>query len=94
MKTTEQLKAMIRALCEKNPEVHINVMMSIPKIILLNEQVTIKGVYPHFFQIEESSSGVKKRHSIQYHELVTKRIEILELDMDDRDMVEQKKAGR
>ena len=58
----------------------MNISISHPKLILKNAPAVLKGVYPHIFQIEERSSGVPKCHIIQYTEIITKQIELVELN--------------
>jgi uncharacterized protein Veg len=53
--------------------------MKRPKICLSNEPAIIKGVYPHFFRIEEQSSGFSRCYTVQYADVLTKWIEIVEM---------------
>lgn len=80
MTTLDIIKSKIQKLYKTNPNIHINVSMTNPKISLNNEPAVIKGVYPHIFQIEERSNGSPKCHTLQYTEVLTKHIEILELE--------------
>ena len=41
--------------------------------------VKITGVYRHIFQVEEDSSGQPKRHALQYADVLTHDIELLDL---------------
>lgn len=82
MTTTELIKAKIADLYKTNPNIHINVSMTHPRIQLENEEVVIKGVYSHIFRIEEYSSGSPKSYSLQYSDVLIKHIEIAELNLD------------
>ncbi len=62
-----------------NPEIHINVNLPKPKLNLKNEPVKITGIYAHIFQIEEYSTGVPVKYTLQYSDILIKRIEIIEL---------------
>ena len=73
------IKAGIKKLYETHPDVHISVSMTRPRTTVLNESVTIIGVYRHLFQIQEHSSGYERKYSIPYSEVLTNQIEILEL---------------
>lgn len=73
------IKSQIKRLYDTHPNIHINVSITRPKVDLKNEPVIIKGVYPHIFQIEERSSGSPKCHTLQYADVLTKQIEILEM---------------
>ena len=46
---------------------------------LSNVPVKITGVYRHIFQVEEDSSGQPKRHALQYADVLTHDIELLNL---------------
>lgn len=82
MTTTDRIKERIAELYKTNPNIHINVSMTRPKIHLENESVVIKGVYSHIFQIEEYSSGSPKSYTLQYSDVLIKQIEIAELNLD------------
>lgn len=75
------IKAGIKKLYETHPDVHINVRMTRPTLTLLNESVTIIGVYRHLFQVQEHNSGFERKYSIPYNDVLTNQIEILELKM-------------
>ncbi len=79
MLSIDGIKKKIRHLYETDPHIHVNVAMNHPKIHLQNAAVTLKGVYPHIFQIEEYSRGVPECHTLQYADLLSGQIEILEL---------------
>ncbi|MDD6275941.1 MAG: hypothetical protein PUB20_03860 [Clostridia bacterium] len=79
MNSLDVIKNNVKYLYENNPKIHVNVSLTHPKICLKNEPVTIKGVYSHIFQIEENTNGSPKNHTLQYSEILTGHIEILEL---------------
>lgn len=79
MNSLDIIKSKIQRLYKSNPNVHINIAITNPKINLKNEPVVIKGVYPHILQIEERSSGSPKCHTLQYTEVLLHHIEIVEL---------------
>lgn len=79
MTSLDIIKSKIQKLYNTNPNIHIDVAITSPKVNLKNEPVVIKGVYPHIFQIEEKSSGSPKTHTLQYTEVLLHRIEIVEL---------------
>ncbi len=76
---TFNLREKIKKLVSQNANIHINVSLSKPKLNLKNEPVKITGVYAHIFQIEEYSTGVPVRYTLQYADVIIKRIEIIEL---------------
>ena len=63
----------------RNPEIRINVSIARPRLRLSNVPVKITGVYAHIFQIEEASSGQVKRHTLQYTDVLTRNIVILDI---------------
>lgn len=79
MSSLDLIKQDIRNLYETNPEIHVNVFISRPRLNLQNVSAVIKGVYPNVFRIEECSSGSPKYHTLQYVDILTQQIEIIEL---------------
>ena len=82
--TIDSIKKGIKTLYETDPKIHVNISISHPKLNLQNDPVTIKGVYPNVFRIEEYSSGSPKCHTLQYTDVFTKQIEIVELENDSK----------
>lgn len=62
-----------------DPRIRINVSIAKPKIRLHNVPVLITGVYDHVFQIGDSTSPQAKRYTLQYTDVLTHNIEILDL---------------
>lgn len=79
MNSLDIIKAKIQKLYKTNPNIHINVSITNPKLNLKNEPVVIKAIYPHIFQIEEKSSGLPKTHILQYTDVLQHYIDIIEL---------------
>ena len=75
----EQIRQRILERYRSDPKIRINVSIAQPKLHLSNVPVEITGVYAHIFQIEENSSGQAKRHTLQYTDVLTHNIEILDL---------------
>ena len=76
-----ELQEIRRRIAERygsDPCIHINVSLRRPKLHLNNVPVEITGVYPHIFQVEETSSGRPRRHALQYTDVLTHNIEILD----------------
>lgn len=80
MNSLDLIREKIQKMYETNPQILINVKLSRPKVNLKNEAVTIKGVYPHFFIIEEQSDGLAKEHTLQYSDILIGCVEIQNLD--------------
>lgn len=81
MNTVDVIKIKMEHLYKLNPNIHVNVSMTSPKVKLENEPVVIKGIYRNFFQIEEKSSGLARLRTHPYCDIITKRIEIKELTL-------------
>ena len=79
IQSVQQIRARILARCQRDPRVHINVSIQQPKLHLSNVPVEIMGVYAHLFQIEETTSGQAKRHTLPYTDVLLHHIEILDL---------------
>ena len=72
----QQIRQRILERYRSDPKIRINVSIAWPKLHLNNVPVEITGVYVHIFQIEENSSGLAKRHTLQYTDMLTHNIEI------------------
>lgn len=77
--TVESVRAQIAAQYHANPRVRISVQMPHSRLVQAAE-VTITGVYPHVFCVEEIVGGAVQRHSFQYADVLTRRVEIEGLD--------------
>lgn len=80
MSTLDAIKEEIQNLYKTNPNIHISVTLTSPRVNLSNEPAVITGIYPHIFQIEEKSTGSAKRHTLQYADVLTNNIDIFELN--------------
>ena len=76
----DSIRDKIQQLYEKNPNIHISISIQHPKLCLKNDHAVIKEVYPRVFRLEEYSTGVPVCHTVQYAEVLTKQIQIAELD--------------
>lgn len=79
MGTLDSIKKRIKHLYETNPHIHVNISRSHPKLELQNDPAVITGVYPHVFRIEEYSTGEAQSHTLQYTDIFTKQLEIVEI---------------
>lgn len=69
------IREQIRAMYEVNPHVRITVQIPHSKVVQ-DADVTITGVYPHVFCVEELVGGTPQRHTFQYADVITRRVEI------------------
>lgn len=74
--TIESAKARIKAQFESHPRIRINVAITHSKVVQ-DADVTITGVYPHVFCVEENDAGTPLCHTFQYADLITRRVEII-----------------
>ena len=79
MNSIDIIKSRIKSLYETNPRIHVNVTISTPKINLRNRPVVLAGIYPHVFRIEDRANGKLEQYTLQYVDVLTKNIEIMEL---------------
>lgn len=75
----QQIRQRISKRYRNDPNIRINVSLRQPRLHLNNVPVRITGVYRHIFQVEEDSSGQPKRHALQYADVLTHDIELLDL---------------
>jgi len=75
----QQIRQRISERYLSDPNIRINVSLRQPRLHLNNVPVKITGIYRHIFQIEEVSSGPPKRHALQYTDVLTHDIELLDL---------------
>ena len=76
MKTVDRIRAEIVKLYRTDPNIHIDVSMNRPRVRISNQEARIKSVYPHIFNIETQG----KCYSVQYTEILTKNVRIVELE--------------
>lgn len=75
----QQIRQRILERYRSDPNILINVSLRQPRLHLNNVPVKITGVYRHIFQVEEDSSGQSKRHALQYADVLTHDIELLDI---------------
>lgn len=75
----QQIRQRISERYLSDPNIRINVSLRQPRLHLNDVPVRITGVYRHIFQVEEDSSGQPKRHALQYADVLTHDIELLNL---------------
>ena len=79
MNSIDIIKSGLQSLYKNNPSIHVNVSLNTPKISLRNKPVLLIGVYPHVFRIEDRSGGIAEQYTLQYVDVLTRNIEIMEL---------------
>ena len=78
MTQLDMIKKKVKYLYSVSPRIHINVRLYHPRLELKNNAVEIKGIYQNIFTIEEYTTGVPRIHSLQYVDILTGNIEIIE----------------
>ena len=77
----EQIKNDIERLYKTDPNIHISVSRTHPKLLVEKSTAKIVGVYKNIFQIEECVSGkMPKRHTFQYGDILIGQVVIEELN--------------
>ena len=79
MNEIQQIRQRILERYRHDPKIRINVSIAKPKRHLNNVPVEITGVYSNIFQIEEVTDGQARRHTLQYADVLTHNIEILDI---------------
>ena len=79
MNEIQQIRQRILERYRHDPKIRINVSIAKPRLHLNNVPVEITGVYANIFQIEEVTDGQARRHTLQYTDVLTHNIEILDL---------------
>ena len=81
MNNIDYIKSEIKRLYETNPNVHISVSRTHPKVIVDASPAKIVGVYKNIFQVEECEGGkMPTRHTFQYGEVLIGQVVIEEFD--------------
>ena len=78
MTQLDKIKKKVAYLYATSPKIHINVRLTHPRLELKNDLVEIKGVYKNIFCIEETTTGIPRTHSLQYVDILTHNIEVVE----------------
>ena len=75
----EQIRRRISERYRSDPNIRIKVSLRQPRLHLRDVPVKITCVYRHILQVEETSSGKPKRHALQYADVLTHDIELLDI---------------
>lgn len=79
MTALEKIRTSVVNRYRQDPHIHIDVSVSRPKVSLQNRPATITAVYPHVFRIEETDGTAVRAYTLQYADLLTKKIRIAEI---------------
>ena len=77
MNEVRKIRQRIAERYRTNPKIRVNVNLTRPKLQLRDAEAVITGVYSHLFQVEETA-GERKRHILQYTDVLLGSIEIIE----------------
>lgn len=78
MSALDEIRRSIEQQYRLDPNIHISVSMTRPRIKIDNQQATITGVYPNFFQIEAQG----KSYMHKYVDILMKNVRINEISTD------------
>lgn len=73
--SVEEIRMRILAQQQRDPCVRVSVQMPHSRLVQ-SVEVVITGVYPHVFCVEERVGGAVRRHSFQYADVLTRRVEV------------------
>lgn len=79
MTALDRIKDQIARLYKTDPNIHVSLSLSRPKLEIKNDPAVIKNVYSNVFRIEERSTGAPQCHTLQYTDILTGQIAIAEL---------------
>jgi len=79
MDPLDYIKTEIEKLYKSNPDIHISVRSTRPKIAVEGAPATITGIYRNIFQIEETGSGSPRSHTFRYGDVLIGHVVIEEL---------------
>ena len=81
MDSMDYIKSGIEKLFKTNPNIHISVSKTHPKVIVDASPAKIVGVYKNIFQVEECEGGkMPTRHTFQYGDILIGQVVIEELN--------------
>ena len=80
MNDIEYIKSGVEKLYKTNPNIHISVSKTHPKVIVDASPVKIVGVYKNIFRIEECEGKMPTCHTVQYGDILIGQVKINELD--------------
>ena len=79
MNNINTVRYRVQQLYHKHPHIHLNASITKPKTVLRNQPATITAIYPHIFRIETQENGICRSYTLQYADVCTQKIQILEL---------------
>lgn len=82
METVEKIKQKVEALFREDREIHIDITMSRPRLVVRGTPARIKAVYPNLFRVEEKDIGMARCHLIRYSDVLIGQVKIAELSED------------
>ena len=81
MYNVDYIRSGIEKLYRTNPNIHISVCRTHPKIMVALSPARIIGVYRNIFQIEECTEGqLPAHHTFQYGDVLIGQVTIAELN--------------
>ncbi len=80
MDEVEQIRKEIKALYHQNPNIHVDIATTHPKLILKQAPARIMGVYANVFRVQEMGTAYPICHSLQYADVLIGRVKIHELN--------------
>ena len=76
----ERVREQIEKLRAVQPVIHVSFSIPHSKVRVENRPVTITGVYPRVFLVEEQGAKVPRRQTISYTDVLIRQVRIAELE--------------
>ena len=89
MSALDYIKSEIKRLYETNPDIHIDIKMSRPRITVNSSAAVIKGIYPSIFRVEAKDGEHSGCYSLQYTDVLVGHVSIAEIDYAPLDTLRQ-----
>ncbi len=77
MNPLETIREKMKRLKDKDPNIHVNVTISRPKIRLDNTPAQILDIYPNVFRLRDIAQD--KLYTVKYSDILTGQVKIIEL---------------
>ena len=80
MDNLDYIKEGIEKLYKTNPNIHVSIKISRPKVMVEEAPAVITGVYNNIFQLEQNDGRRSTRHTFQYGDVLIGQVVIKELN--------------
>ncbi|MBQ9679248.1 MAG: hypothetical protein IJV48_01000 [Ruminococcus sp.] len=75
------IKSKINRLYQTDPNIHVSVSSTNPRIDIHNQPAEIVGIYKNLFRIKVDDGTAKHFHTLQYTDLLINKVKISEVGL-------------